>query len=183
MMKKTTLIVILAGMLSTLSAQQPAKPSFNAGIRIQKSVGFYYINGLTAEMNSPRILNNRLTLGMNLLFSRLGSSFMNNGIGCHEIQLSAIRYFRPEKHFKPLFRLNTGIAWARYGSDVFGEIPRSSALLSLEPGMAYDFNKPVRLSLSLGYNMITGSGDKGYGLLWPLFVQFSGLYRFAAAKK
>lgn len=178
-MKKFTILTLLTGAVSVLSAQETGKTNINGGIRIQKSVGFYYMNGLTAEINSPKILKNKLTLGVNLLSSRLGSAFMNNGIGCHEFQVSAIRYFRPEKHFKPLFRLNTGIAWSAYGSDVFRDIPRSSALLSLEPGIAYDFSKPVRLSLSLGYNMITGSGDKGYGMLWPVFIQFSGMYRFS----
>lgn len=183
MTRKIALFSLTAIVCMALSAQNDKQLSINAGIRIQKSAGFYYINGLAAEINSAGLLQGKLTLGANLLSSRLGSAFLNNGIACHEFQVSAIRYFRPEKPFKPLLRLNTGIAWARYGSDIFKEVPNSSALLSIEPGLAYDFQKPLRLSLSFGYNFITGTGDKGYGMVWPLYVQFSGLYRFAVNKK
>ena len=174
------LILSLAALFSMeASAQSDKGAVMHAGIRIQKSVGFYYVNGLAFEWNSPEVLKGKLTYGLNLISSRAGSAFLNNGIACQELQLSAIRYFKPERAFKPLLRLNAGYAWAKYPSDAFNEIPNSSALASLEPGLAYDFKKPVRLSLSLGYNLISGTGDQGYGLLWPVYVQFSGLYRFS----
>lgn len=174
---------IAATGIPTVSAQVNQGSLLHAGVRLQKSVGFYAMNGLSAEWNSPDVLKGKLTYGLNFVSSRLGSAFLNKGIACHELQLSAIRYFRPEHAFKPVLRINGGLAWAGFGSSQFSEIPQSSALLSLEPGLAYDFKRPVRVTLSLGYNLITGTGDQGYGMLWPVYIQCSGLYRFSLQKK
>ncbi|MBL7811460.1 MAG: hypothetical protein JNL57_04475 [Bacteroidetes bacterium] len=152
--------------------------NLNAGIRVQKSIGFYCNNGVAAEFSSPHLFNQKLTLGMNLLSSRLGSAFLNHGIAYHEIQISALHYFRSAKRIQPLVRLNTGLAFSRYGSSVFRDIPASSLLLSAETGVGMDMNKQLKFSFSAGYNAITGNGTRGFGMVWPIFVQFSALYRF-----
>jgi hypothetical protein len=169
---------------SDAAAQSPQGLNIHAGIRLQKTVGFYAMNGIASEIQSPSLLNGNVTFGLNFLSSKMGSAFfLNHGIPAHELQIGALHYFRPEKSFKPMLRLNTGYAWANYGSEIFSAIPHSSLLLALEPGIAYDFKKPVRLTASFGYNLISGSGDAGYGMLWPLYVQFSGLYRFSLEGK
>ncbi len=40
----------------------------------------------------------------------------------HEINLSAIKYFRNKHLFRPLVRLNLGYAQANYKSDLFNDI-------------------------------------------------------------
>lgn len=150
-----------------------------AGLRFQKAVGFYWANGISAELSSAALLKQKISLGVNIVSSRLGSALASNAIPYTEINISAIKYFRGEKHFKPLVRLNVGYAHADFGSDEFADIPNRSALASLEAGAAYDLKLPLRISLTAGYNIITGNGMKGLGLIYPLYTQCSVFYRIS----
>jgi hypothetical protein len=157
-----------------------AKPSqVFVGLRFQKAVGFYYINGLSAEFSSPKLCKQKISAGFNFVSSRLGSALASNAIAYSEVNLSAIKYFRNDRPIKPLVRLNLGYARANFGSDEFGDLPAQSFLASIEGGAAYDLKFPLRITLAGGYNIITGNGMKGLGVLFPLYAQCSLFYRIS----
>jgi hypothetical protein len=153
------------------------KQSLIGGFRFQKAVGFYWTNGISLEYNNAKIWNQKISFGLNFVSSKLGSALFSNAIPYYEINFSGIKYFRHEKKLKPLIRLNIGYAHANYGSDIFKDIPNQSMLLSFEIGAAYDFKLPIRIAVTGGYNIITGNGMSGLGVLFPVYAQFSIFYK------
>ena len=176
-------VVAIMFACSTLASAQTGdttsanKQSFYGGLRFQKAAGFYWTNGFCLEYSNAKIWKQKISFGLNFVSSRLGSAMVSNAIPYYEVNLSAIKYLRREKDLKPLFRLNVGYAHANYGSDVFKDLPNQSILLSVETGVAYDFKIPLRVALTGGYNVITGNGLSGLGVLFPVYVQFSVLYK------
>lgn len=143
------------------------------GIRFQKSINFYYENGLTVQYADERILSKRLFLGFSYVSSRLGTAMGSNAINQDNFLINGTWMFRPLRSFQPFIRLNTGYFIADYEDPVFDVLPNSSVLLSPETGLSYKFNFPLKAGISLGYNLITGDGIDGPGTLYPLFVQTS----------
>lgn len=152
------------------------KQMLYVGLRFEKVAGLYWNNGVSFEYSSPRLCRQKITFGFYAISSRLGSALASNAIPYTEINLSAIKYFRESKRFRPLLRLNLGYAHANYGSDVFYGIPQSAALASFEAGAAYQFKFPLRASISGGYNFITGNGASGLALVYPVYAQVSVFY-------
>lgn len=148
-----------------------------AGLRFQRYAGFYWVNGLSLEFRSDKVWKHKMGLAINYQSSRLGTALASNAIPYSEINLSAIRYFRTSRSLQPLLRFNAGFAIADYGSAEFSSIPNKSALASLEFGAAYLWKSPLRVTLSFGYNIITGNGVSGLGVLYPLYAQASVFYR------
>ena len=77
------------------------KQSLIGGFRFQKVAGFYWINGLSIEYNTSKIWNQKISFGLNVVSSKLGSAAFSNAIPYYEINFSAIKYFRNEKKLKP----------------------------------------------------------------------------------
>ena len=155
-----------------------ATQTFNGGLRFEKAAGFYWYNGITAEYASQKIWKQNISLGFNFLSSRLGSAIASNAIPFYELDLSAIKYFRRGKSFRPLVRLNAGYAHANYGSDIFNSIPNHSLILSIEAGASYDFHFPIRIAITGGYNVLTGNGSTGLSTIFPVYAQCSVFYCF-----
>jgi hypothetical protein len=109
--------------------------------------------------------------------SKLGSAITGYEIPTLAIEASIIKYFRDSKKLKPLVRINIGYAHASYGSDLFGPIPNSSTLLSLESGLSYSLTNAFRLTATGGYNFINGNGSRGLGTVYPFYGQVSLFYR------
>ncbi|MDI1355583.1 MAG: hypothetical protein PSX36_11730 [bacterium] len=151
--------------------------TFSIGFRAQKAIGFYWSNGICAEYALEKILKGSLAFGLNYISSSMGTAALSNAIHCSEINGSLIKYFRMRKPLKTLLRLNAGYAHANYPSDIYKNIPNQSMTLSLELGLVYDFKIPLRLALGGGYNVISGKGTKGLGTLYPVYGQFSIIYR------
>lgn len=152
--------------------------TFEVGLRFQKTVDLYYENGISGQYH----LTNRITLGASYLSSRLGSAIGSNAIKQDNFLLSGAWMFRPKKPLKPFVRANLGYFIADYESDVFKSLTNTSAIASLDAGLAYTFKSPLRLNLSLGYNAITGNGAKGAGTLYPVFYQTSIFWNLAKRK-
>jgi hypothetical protein len=55
--------------LPTLLHNLPQGLNIHAGIRLQKTVGFYAMNGIASEIQSPSLLNGNVTFGLNFLSS------------------------------------------------------------------------------------------------------------------
>ncbi|MEJ7693760.1 hypothetical protein [Daejeonella sp.] len=152
--------------------------SYDVGLRLQKTVDLYYENGITGQYT----LTKRIAVGASYVTSRLGSAISSNAIKQDNFTISGAYLFRPEKKLQPFARLNTGYFAANYESDIFKDIPNSSALLALDGGLLYSFESPLKLNLSLGYNAITGDGTKGAGTLYPVFLQTSVMWNLKKMK-
>ncbi|MCE2743432.1 MAG: hypothetical protein LW701_07685 [Fluviicola sp.] len=170
------LIVILSN-ISYFSFAQDSTFSLEAGIRCKKFTGFYWENGVTAEFNSEKIAHKKITFGLNIVSSKLGSAIHSNALTTLETELSAIYYFRFSKDFQPLVRLNAGMAHVNYGSPIFDDLQNNAPLLSLEVGLSYKLPANLRVAISGGYNVFTGNGSKGLGTVYPIFGQFSVFYK------
>ncbi|TCD00192.1 outer membrane beta-barrel protein [Pedobacter psychroterrae] len=168
-MKKisSTLIVCLL-LLATITSKSQTK-SLDIGLRFQKTQDLYYENGITAQYQ----LSKRWAIGGSYYTSRLGSALSSNAIKQDNFIVSAAYLFRPERKLRPFVRANVGYFIADYESELFDNLSNTSAIASADAGLAYEFNCPLKVSLSLGYNGITGSGDEGAGTLYPVFYQAS----------
>ncbi|UAM99227.1 hypothetical protein K8354_05230 [Polaribacter litorisediminis] len=149
---------------------------FKVGVRVQKTQKLYWENGLTVDFTSPKILKNRLHLGLSYVSSRFGSAMGSNAIKQDNFLINAGYFFRHQKKLQPFGRLNTGFFYADYESEIFDVLPNTALLLSLDAGFSYQFDAPITLQISTGYNLNTGTGSAGPGTLFPVFYQLSLYY-------
>lgn len=145
----------------------------DVGVRFQKSINLYTENGFTVQYTNPRLVNSRLYVGATYVTSRLGTALSSNAIKQDNLLLFAVYYFRPNWLLQPFVKANAGYFRADYGSDLFNDLPRTSLLASPEVGLCYCPNFPLKVSGSIGYNLLTGNGISGPGTLYPVFVQTS----------
>lgn len=153
-----------------------AENSFQVGLKIHKVPNLYYENGLVLDYSPKGLLNDKLHLSLSVVSSRLGSALGSNALKQEEYLLSAGLLFRQDKLIQPLVRLNTGLFMLDTESSIFSELPNKSALLSLECGLGYHLMGPVDMSVSVGYNLIAGTGVKGPGTLYPVFLNLIAFY-------
>lgn len=146
------------------------------GIRIQKAQELYWENGLAIDFTSPKIANDRIHLGFSYVTTRLGSAMGTNAIKQDNFLFNVGYYFRHQKKIQPFIRANTGYFYADYESDLFDDLPNTAVLLSIDTGVSYEFNIPITINLSAGYNLNTGTGISGPGTLYPVFYQLSVFY-------
>ena len=165
---------------TTIFAQDTtANFSVSAGLRCKKYVGFYWVNGVSGEFSSPKILDHKIQFGMNLASSVLGTALTKNAVPTLEAELSVIKHFRHNKSFQPLIRLNVGYAHANYKSDEFNDLPQNGVLLSFETGVSYGIRiaeEKFSLKATGGYNLFSGNGMSGLSTIYPVYGQFSILY-------
>jgi hypothetical protein len=181
MKKKTVLSILCIFSVLILHAQSSGSNesgvgALKGGIRIQKAQKLYWENGFSFDFASPRIADSRIHFGAGYVTSRLGSAMGSNAIKQDNYIVSAGYHFRHDKHFQPFIRLNTGYFHADYEEDIFDVLPNSSILFSVDAGCSYEFKIPITLSLSAGYNLISGNGTSGPGTLYPVFYQMSVFY-------
>ncbi len=165
---------LLGQSTSTQSTTQPSvRSSLAVGIRFQKTLNLYTENGITAQYTNPRWVHNRLSVGASYVTSRLGTALSSNAIKQDNLLLFTVYYFRPNWLFQPFVKANVGYFKADYGNDLFSDLPQRSLLASPEVGLCYCPNLPLKISGSIGYNLLTGNGVSGPGTLYPVFVQSS----------
>lgn len=168
-MKTTLLIVLIILTQSFTFCQDTTKTvQIELGLRTKKYVGFYWVNGLSAEFSTYKIAKGSLHLGVNLASSSLGSAFRSNAIPTLETELAIIKYFRYTKSFQPITRLNLGYSKAFYGKG-FSNITSNSILCSIEAGFKYTIIKTVSANIYGGYNILTGNGINGLGTIYPIY--------------
>jgi hypothetical protein len=148
----------------------------DVGARFQKTVNLYLENGITAEYSDNSLLSKRLYLGFSYISSRFGTAIGTNALKQDNFLLSASWYARPERLLRPLARANIGYFIADYEADIFKDLPNNSMLLSMEGGIGLDFKSPMKIAISLGYNLITGDGVKGPGTIYPVYLQTSATW-------
>jgi hypothetical protein len=143
----------------------------DVGARFQKSVNLYHENGVSLAYSDPNVLSDRLYFGLAYVSSRFGSAIGSNALKQDNFLFSGTWYFRPDRLIRPLGRINIGYFTADYEADIFDDLPNKSLLLSLEGGLGLSFRSPLRASLTLGYNLITGNGVRGPGTIYPVYLQ------------
>ena len=171
-MKKTLLLLIC---LTTFFSQAQ---TFNAGIRVQKTQGMYWENGVTAQYSFKNFASERLYLGFDYVTSRLGTAMGTNAIKQDNFLLSGTWYFKEAKPFRFNVRLNVGYFISHYEEEIFDELPNTAFLLSPEIGITYAF-KSIPLSLNLGSGYYLDFAKEGYspGTLQPLYFHFDVHYQ------
>lgn len=179
-MNKYILIILVILFTKITFSQDSTSVKTEIGIRTKKQVGFYWVNGLTAECSTPKIAMGSLHFGINITSSILGTAFRSNAIPTLETELSLIKYFRYRKSLQPITRLNFGFAKAFYGND-YSSIPSKSIVLSIETGLRYRLKNYLYASLYGGYNVITGNGINGLATIYPIYSGI-GLNFFLATK-
>lgn len=163
-------------MTITMSAPfklQAQNPVLDVGLRFQKSVNLYFENGVTAQYTNERLFSQQLYFGLSYVSSRLGTAMGTNAIKQDNYVIFSSYYFRSEKKLRPYFQINSGYFYADYEEEIFDDLPNSSILLSPEAGLSIRTNFPLKIAASLGYNLITGDGERGPGTLYPVFLQTS----------
>jgi len=152
------------------------------GFRIQKTQKLYWENGFAFDFASPKIFDNRIHLGISYVTTRLGSAMGSNAIKQDNYLVGAGYHFRADKQFQPFTRLNLGYFHADYEYAIFEVLPNSAFLFSIDAGLSYEFKVPLKISLSAGYNLNSGTGTAGPGTLYPVFYQMSIYYTFLKNK-
>lgn len=168
-MKKIIFVFIVCLLSLTIKKTSAQLHTVDIGFRFQKTVDLYHENGVTAQY----YLTRRWAVGASYYTSRLGSALGSNAIKQDNLIASGTYFFLPEKTLKPFLRGNLGYFASDYEEAIFDGLSQSSAIVSADAGLAYTFKIPLKLSLSIGYNVITGSGDSGPGTLYPVFYQTS----------
>lgn len=180
-MKKYLIIALLLFPTLKVSAEEIV-PTYrlDAGVRSMKYVGFYWLNGFGAEFSSERIFGHKVQFGLNMVSSLAGSAFLSNALPTSQFEVSVIKHFRHGKAFQPLIRLNTGFAHANFKDAEFENLQQNTMLLSTEFGLSYRMpfmGEKMTLKACLGYNIFSGNGVSGLSTVFPVYSQFSLLYR------
>lgn len=179
MMRKILFFGLLLFAFIGLHAQADSSAvnrEIKAGIRIQKTQKLYWENGFTIDYTCSKLWDKRIHLGLSYVSSRLGSAIASNAIKQDNYIFSAAYHFRRNKSFQPIARLNAGYFYADYEDPIFNELDNSSLLVSIDAGVYYQFDFPLTIGLSAGYNLSSGNGESGPGSLYPIFYQMSLFY-------
>lgn len=171
--QKLMLMAWLVSLSATGQSLMAQHRVLDVGIRIQKSIGLYYENGFMLQYSSDALAAEKLYFGLSFVSSRLGTALGTNAIKQDSYLLSTSYFFRPARLIRPLVRLNIGYFSADLEEAVFAPLPHASLLLSSEGGICIEPALPLKLTASLGYNLISGDGVNGPGTLYPLFIQTS----------
>lgn len=164
--------------LTLASVPSLAQRQLDVGVRLQKAIGLYTENGLTAQYTPDGRGSQRLYFGLSYVTSRLGTALGSNAIRQDNFLASVGYYFRPKWLVRPVAKLNVGYFAADYGEALFDDLPRTSPLVSPELGLCYCPKFPLKIGAGIGYNLLTGNGTAGPGTLYPVFVQTSITWNF-----
>jgi hypothetical protein len=181
MKKKLILSALFISIFLCLQAQHTGTNigwpgELKGGIRIQKTQKLYWENGFSFDFASPKIADSRIHFGASYITTRLGSAMSSNAIKQDNYLLSAGYHFLHQKQFQPFAGLNAGYFHADYEEAIFDVLPNNAFLFSLDAGLSYEFEIPITVSLSAGYNLNSGNGTSGPGTLYPFYYQMSIFY-------
>lgn len=160
-MRKVLSILLL---LPVIGLASDSLGTLHAGIAVRKFTGFYWLNGVTAEWSPPALRSRQLSATATIVHSGLGSAAGSRAIPVLNAELSLYWDARKNKTLHPRLGLNAGYARANLGSE-FASIPRQAGIFSLEAGLAATGFGKFKGSLTLAYNIFTGNGMKGAGIV------------------
>jgi hypothetical protein len=153
--------------------------NLDVGIRIQKTHGMYWENGITAQYTIEKFKPDNFYIGLSYVSSRLGTAMSSNALKQDNYIFNTGWNFG--KEVKPLrfhARLNFGYFHAEQVSDIFKDVPNTAFLFSPEIGLKYTFSQlPLTLNLGSGYYLFTGEGGDSPGTLQPLYYHLDVTYQ------
>jgi len=179
MTKKLLLIIFLFSSIAEISAQADSTKisrDLKVGARFQKTQKLYWENGFAIDYTCSRLFDKRIHLGLSYTTSRLGSAINSNAIKQDNYLFNASYHFRHNKSLHPVFRLNLGYFYADMEEDIFQVIDHTAFMVSFDAGIYYQFDFPLTIGLTAGYNLSAGNGTTGPGSLYPIFYQMSLFY-------
>ena len=179
MIKKILFIssfLLLYGNIHAQSDSSTVSREIKAGIRIQKTQKLYWENGFAVDYTCSKLWDRRVHLGLSYTTSRLGSALNSNAIKQDNYLFNASYHFRKNKSLHPFIRLNLGYFYADYEDAVFQTLDNSTFMVALDAGIYYQFDIPITIGISAGYNLTSGNGVSGPGSLYPIYYQMSLFY-------
>jgi hypothetical protein len=144
---------------------------FDVGMRFQRTVNLYWENGVSVQYSNKNLMPDRLYFGFSYMSSRLGTAINSNAIKQDSFLFNTSWYFKPQHALRPIARFNLGYFMADYEEPMFDVLENTSFLLSPEIGAVFETKSPLKVMVTMGYNLITGDGTKGAGTVYPLFAQ------------
>ena len=139
------------------------------GVKLQKTHSLYYENGFNAEYSSSEFLGNQFHSGFSYISSRFGSAFNSNALKQDNFLFHTSYTFLKKAILNPFIKLNAGFIVADYQSPLFDDIDNTMPLTSMDLGLSYTPNNPLKAQFSLGCNIITSDGTSGVGTVYPLY--------------
>jgi hypothetical protein len=160
----------------TVEVHKPLFEGMHVGLCFKKFNGFYWCNGITLVINES-MFNAPVAYGVNFTTSYLGSAMLNDALPLNIFEMFAQYRFNSKKNFQPFAGILFGGAFSNYKDPAFKHLQQAQTIFSPEFGLSYHLKIPVNVSASFGYNLITGDGKRGLGLVYPLFGQIKIAYR------
>ena len=165
-------------MIALLGAISLCGQNLHVGIKFQKTQLMYWENGVSARYTFANFKPGQFYVGLDYVTSRLGTALGSNALKQDNYTVSAAWYFRKEKDFRIVSKLNTGYFHADVEEEIFRELPHTAFLLSPEAGLYYAFrNLPVAINLGAGYNINLVDEGRSPGTLQPLFYNLGIYYK------
>lgn len=161
----------------SVDVEKPLFADMQIGVCFKKFNGFYWVNGITLVINE-RMFNAPIAYGVNFTTSYLGTALFNDALPLNMFEMFAQYRFNSKRSFQPFAGILFGGAFTNYKDPAFKHLQQGQTIFSPEFGLSYHFKAPVNVSASFGYQLITGDGKRGLGLVYPLFGQIKGCYRF-----
>jgi len=179
MIKRLLLFIFLLGLLASVKAQGDSTTisrELKAGLRFQKTQKLYWENGFAVDYTCSRLWDKRVHLGLSYTTSRLGSAINSNAIKQDNYLFNVSYHFRHTKSLHPMLRLNLGYFYADMENEIFEVLDHTAFMVSIDAGIYYQFDFPLTIGFTAGYNLSSGNGTTGPGSLYPIYYQMSLFY-------
>lgn len=164
-----SLLIILLYFFTIHIHSKASESELFLGVKLQKTHSLYYENGFNAEYSSSEFLGNQFHSGFSYISSRFGSAFNSNALKQDNFLFHTSYSFLKNAILNPFIKLNAGFIVADYQSPLFDDIDNTMPLTSMDLGLSYTPNTPLKAQVSLGYNIITSDGTSGVGTVYPLY--------------
>ena len=164
-----SLLVILLYFFTIHIHSKASESELFLGVKLQKTHSLYYENGFNAEYSSSEFLGNQFHSGFSYISSRFGSAFNSNALKQDNFLFHTSYTFLKKAILNPFIKLNAGFIVADYQSPLFDDIDNTMPLTSMDLGLSYTPNNPLKAQFSLGCNIITSDGTSGVGTVYPLY--------------
>ena len=153
--------------------------NLDLGVRIQKTHGMYWENGLTAQYTIEKFKPDNFYVGFSYISSRLGTAMGTYALKQDNyIANAGWNFGKKVKPFRVHARLNFGYFQAEQVSEIFKDVPRTAFLFSPEIGFKYTFSQlPITLNLGAGYYLLMDEEGTLPGTLQPLYYHLDITYQ------
>lgn len=166
----SAVVVFYLALISHIAAGQ--RRVLDIGYKAQKSVDFYLEHGLSFEYCGSKTVNDHLYAGISYLSGRLGGDH-SSALSHNKFIGSGAWYFWPERVVRPLVKGNVSYFLTKYKTRTTDHASRSMFQVSMEGGVAFDFNSPFKLVAAVGYNLFAGENIHIPGTIPSLYFQTS----------